>query len=190
MVAQPIATMTEQEYLAFERASETKHEFLDGRVYAMAGASMRHGRIIKNTSGSLYNQLRGGPCEAITNDLRVRVRATGLNAYPDIVILCGEPVLTDDHLDTLLNPTILIEVLSPSTEAFDRAEKWVHYQQIPSLQEYLLIAQGAPRVDHYIRQDDGSWRYTVTIGLDASVGLPTVGCTLALAEVYENVTLA
>ena len=190
MVAQPIATMTEQEYLTFERASDTKHEFLDGRVYARAGASMRHGDIVQNTSSNLFIKLRGGSCRAITNDLRVLVRATGLNAYPDIVILCGEPVLTDDHLDTLLNPTILIEVLSPSTEAFDRAEKWVHYQEIPSLQEYLLFAQGAPRVDHYLRQDDGSWRYAVTIGLDSSVELPTVGCTLTLAEIYEQVTFS
>src|SRR5215218_7616684 len=119
MVAQPIATMTEEEYLTFERASDEKHEFLDGRVYAMAGASLNHGRIIKNTSGNLFNQLRGGPCEAITNDLRVRVSATRLNTYPDLVVICGEPQLMDDEPDTLLNPVVLVEVLSPSTERYD-----------------------------------------------------------------------
>lgn len=187
MVAQPIATMTEGEYLAFERASETKHEYLDGQVYAMAGASVKHGRIIQNTSGSLYNQLRGGPCEAITNDLRVRISATQLNTYPDIVVVCGEPQLTDEHLDTLLNPTVLIEVLSPSTETYDRSTKWLHYQRIESLQEYVLIAQDTPRIDHYAREDGATWRYSATIGLESSVELPAIGCSLALAEVYENV---
>ena len=187
MVAQPIATMTEEEYLAFERASETRHEFLDGRVYAMTGASIRHGRIVGNTFSSVHTRLRGGPCEAITNDLRVRVSASRLNTYPDIVIICGEPQLTDDHLDTLLNPTILIEVLSPSTEAYDRGAKWVHYQQIESLQEYVLIAQDSPRVDHYVRQGDGSWRYSATIGLEPAVDLPSIGYSLQLADIYENV---
>ena len=188
MVAQPIATMTEDEYLAFERASETRHEFLDGRVYAMAGASMSHGDIIQNTSSHLFIKLRGGQCRAITNDLRVRVGATGLNTYPDIVVVCGEPRLTDDHLDTLLNPTILFEVLSPSTEAYDRTTKWEHYQLLESLQEYVLIKQNTPRVEHYTRQNDGSWRYVATTGLEAAVTLPSLGCTLTLAEIYENVT--
>jgi Uma2 family endonuclease len=188
MVAQPIAAMTEEEYLAFERASDARHEFLDGRVYAMAGASVDHGRIIQNTSSSLFNQLGDGPCEAITNDLRVRVSATQLNTYPDIVVVCGEPELTDDRQDTLLNPTVLIEVLSPSTEAYDRGAKWLHYQRIESLREYVLIAQDAPAIEHYVRQGDGSWRYEATIGLGSSVTLPSLGCALALAIVYRRVT--
>jgi Uma2 family endonuclease len=112
--------MTEEEYLAFERASEEKHESLDGHVYATAGASMNHGLIVGDTFGSLRQQLRGGSCRAITNDLRVSVVASRLNTYPDIVVICGEPRLTDDQLDTLLNPTVLIEVLSPSTASHDR----------------------------------------------------------------------
>jgi Uma2 family endonuclease len=190
MVAQPIATMSEEEYLAFERASETKHEFLDGRVYAMAGASFQHGRIIWNTAGSLYNQLAGGPCQAITNDLRVRVSASRMNTYPDIVVVCGEPRFNDDRPDTLVNPSVLIEVLSPSTESYDRTTKWEHYQTLESLQEYVLIKQDTPRVEHYLRQDDGSWRYTATIGLDASVELPSLGCTLTLAQIYQGVAFA
>jgi Uma2 family endonuclease len=188
MVAQPIATMTEEEYLALERTSDEKHEYLDGRVYAMAGASLKHGRIIKNTSGRLFSKLLGGPCEAITNDLRVRISATRLNTYPDIVVICNEPQLTDDYLDTLTNPTVLIEVLSPSTENFDRGMKWYHYQHIESLQEYVLIAQDSPRIEHYARQEDGTWRFSATIGLESAVELPSLGCKIALAEVYANVT--
>jgi Uma2 family endonuclease len=190
MVAQLIATMTEEEYLAFERASDEKHEYLDGHVYAMAGASMNHGWVVGDTFGSLREQMRGGPCRAITNDLRVKVSATGMNTYPDIVIICGEPQLTDDHLDTVLNPTVLIEVLSPSTERHDRSVKLVNYQEIESLKEYVLIAQDTPRIDHFRRQEDGSWRYTTTIGLDSVVELPSIGCRLALAEVYQNVSFA
>ena len=188
MVAQPIATMTEEEYLAFERASDERHEFVDGRVYAMAGASLVHGRIIQNTSGRLFNQLLGGPCEANTNDLRVRVSATRMNTYPDIVVICGERQLMDDYLDTLLNPVVLIEVLSPSTEHHDRSTKLVNYQEIESLQEYVLITQDTPRVDLSRRQEDGSWRYTTTIGLESVVDLPSIGCRLVLAEVYTNVS--
>jgi Uma2 family endonuclease len=187
LVAQPVAAMTEEEYLAFERASAARHEFLDGRVYAMAGASLKHGDIIQNTSSNLFIKLRGGPCRAVTNELRVRVDATGLHTYPDIVVLCGEPQLTDDHLDTLTNPTVLVEVLSPSTEAYDRGAKWRHYQQIASLREYVLIAQDAPAVEHFIRQDDGSWRYEATIGLEAAVEFPTLGCALTLTEIYGDV---
>lgn len=188
MVAQPIATMTEEEYLAFERASDTKHEYLDGRVYAMAGASLKHGRIIKNTSGRLFTRLLGGPCEAITNDLRVRISATGLNTYPDIVVLCGEPQLTDDYLDTLLNPTVLIEVLSPSTAYNDRGMKWYHYQHIESLQEFVMIAQDAPRIEHYVRQEDGRWIFAAVIGLESVIEFSSLGCKLTLAEIYANVT--
>ncbi len=188
MVAQPIATMTEEEYLAFDRASETKHEFLDGRVYAMAGAGFQHGSIIWNTSGVLYTQLPGGPCRAITNDLRVRVSASRMNTYPDIVIICGEPQFNDDRPDTLLNPTVLIEVLSPSTESYDRGTKWEHYQTLESLQDYVLIKQNTPRVEHYARQENGSWRYTATIGLEATVELPSISCTLPLVKIYQGVS--
>ncbi len=190
MVAQPIATMTEEEYLAFERASDEKHEYLDGHIYAMAGASMNHGWIVGDTFGSLRQQLRGGSCRAITNDLRVRVVASRLNTYPDIVVICGEPQLTDDHLDTLLNPTVLIEVLSPSTASHDRGTKWYHYQHIESLQEYVLIAQDSPRIEHYVRQANGTWHYAATIGLESLVELPSINCTLALADVYENINFA
>lgn len=187
MVAQPIATMTEEEYLAFDRASDEKHEYLDGHIYAMAGASIAHGDIIWNTSSLFYNQMSGGPCRAVTNDLRVRASAR-FNTFPDIVVLCDEPQITDDRKDTVTNPTLIIEVLSPSTEAHDRGEKWLQYQQIPSLREYVLIAQSAPAIEQFVRQDDGSWRYLATIGLEAAVTFASIGCTLALAEVYRRIT--
>ncbi len=189
MVAQPIATMTEEEYLAFDRASETRHEFLDGRVYAMAVASDPHSAIITSTMFRTYGHVIGR-CRVYTNDMRIRVNPEGLYTYPDIVIACGELRFTDSRRDTLLNPVIIIEVLSPSTEAYDRSAKWVHYQKIESLQEYVLIAQDSPRVDHFLRQADGSWRYTVTIGLEAAVELSSIGYTLLLAEIYENVAFA
>ena len=188
MVAQPIGTMTEEEYLAFDRASDVKHEFFDGHVYAMAGASIAHGRIVNNTTVSLSVQFGDGPCEAITNDLRVRVAATRLNTFPDIVVLCHEPQITDDRKDTVTNPTLIIEVLSSSTEAHDRGEKWLHYQQIASLREYVLIAQAAPVIEQVVRQDDGTWRYMATIGLDSAVTFASIDCTLPLAEVYRRVS--
>jgi Uma2 family endonuclease len=187
MVAQPIATMTEEEYLAFERASETKHEFLNGRVYAMAGATEPHIVIVGSTFFRLYGQLLGRPCRVYANDMRIKVVASGLYTYPDIAVVCGDRHFADNRRDTITNPTVLIEVLSPSTESYDRTTKWEHYQTLESLQEYLLIKQDTPRVEQYARQDDGSWRYTATLGLEAAVDLPSIGCTLRLAEIYENV---
>ena len=188
MVAPPIATMTEEEYLAFERASEEKHEYLDGRVYAMAGASEPHSAIIASTLFRLYGQLIGRPCRVYPNDMRIKNSVTGLQAYPDLVIVCGERRFVDGRRDVILNPTVLIEVLSPSTENVDRGMKWFHYQHLESLQEYLLIAQDSPRIEHYIRQEDGGWYFSAAIGLESVIELPSINCRLALAEVYENVS--
>jgi Uma2 family endonuclease len=187
MVAQPSDYISEEEYLALERASEVRHEYYLGKMVAMAGASERHGAIIGGTYFHLYGQLRGGPCRAYTTDLRVRVSATGLYTYPDIVVVCGERQLTDNHRDTLLNPTAVIEVLSPATEGYDRGRKFRQYQSIPSLREYLLIAQEVPLVEHFVRQDDGQWLYSAADGLEATVELPSLGCSLALANIYELV---
>ncbi len=183
MVAQPRKTMTEEEYLAFERASETKHEYLRGEIFAMAGASWKHARILNNSVLAIGRQLRP-PCQMASNDVRVKSAATGLYTYPDIIIVCDQPRFIDGKFDTLLNPLILIEVLSPSTEAYDRGKKFGHYRTLESLQEYVLIAQDAPLVEHFARQDDGTWRFAAASGLDASVHLPSIGCTLALADIY------
>lgn len=180
--------MTEAEYLAFERASDIRHEYLDGHVYAMTGASRAHNLISTYTAASLINQLRGRPCEVYASDMRVRVSATGLYTYPDVTVVCGNPQFADSALDTLLNPVLVIEVLSPSTESYDRGKKFQHYRQLESLREYVLISQDSPRIERFLRQDDGTWLLTDAAGLDASLELASVACTLALAEVYEKVT--
>lgn len=180
--------MTEAEYLAFERASDIRHEYLDGHVYAMTGASRAHNLISTYTAASLINQLRGRPCEVYASDMRVRVSATGLYTYPDVTVVCGNPQFADSALDTLLNPVLVIEVLSPSTESYDRGKKFQHYRQLESLREYVLISQDSLRVERFLRQDDGTWLLTDAAGLDASLELASVACTLALAEVYEKVT--
>lgn len=179
--------MSEAEYLAFERASELKHEFLDSEVLAMTGASERHNLIAGSTFAALYTQLRGRPCKVYSADMRVKVTATHLYASPDIAVVCGDAQFGDEQLDTLLNPTCLIEVLSRSTERYDRGKKFQHYRELGSLQEYILIAQDNPRIERYLRQDDGGWKLTDAKGLEAQLELTSIGCTLALAEVYEQV---
>jgi Uma2 family endonuclease len=136
-------------------------------MFAMTGGSFPHALIIGNLAGELRQQVKGRGCKVCPNDLRVRVRETGLYTYPDVVVVCGEPRLDGEHRDTLLNPTLIVEVLSPATEVYDRGEKFEHYRTIDSLAEYLLVAQDKPRVDHYLRQDGNRWLLTAVSGLDA-----------------------
>lgn len=182
--------MTEAEYLAFDRASEIKHEFLDGYVYvnAMTGTSEKHNRICFNVGGILYEQLRQKPCVGYSSDMRLKVQATGLYTYPDLSVVCGDSQLADGEYDTLLNPVLLVEVLSPSTERYDRGKKFQHYRQLDSLQDYVLIAQDSPRIERFTRQQDDTWLLADAAGLDASIELPSIGCTLALNDVYQKVT--
>lgn len=180
---------TVEEYLERERAPETeiRSEYLQGRIVAMSGASRRHGLISMNLSGLLHAQLRGRSCEALAADMRVQVAEAGFFTYPDLLVVCEEPELADAHHDTLLNPTVLIEILSPSTEDYDRGRKFEYYRQLDSLREYLLVAQDRLHVEHHVRQDDGSWRLTETDDPQAEIHLPAIGCTLRLEEVYEKV---
>jgi Uma2 family endonuclease len=184
--ALPKAKWTAETYLAFERASEESHEFIDGEVFLMGGASEEHTLVVMSTSFSLYSQLRSRPCKVYTNDMRVKIGAADYT-YPDIIALCGEASLEDKHGDILLNPTVIIEVLSTSTESYDRGKKFQHYRTIESLQEYLLVSQDTPRIERYIRQDANNWLLTDAKGLDAVLGLPSIGCTLLLADIYEKV---
>lgn len=179
---------TEQEYLAFERASETKHEFYRGEIFAMAGATEDHNTIVGNTGATLHSQLRERPCKHYTNDMRVKVPDGGLYAYPDVVVVCGERKFADDRRDMLLNPTLIIKVLSPSTEGYDRGNKFHSYQHLESLQEYVLISQHQARIERFLRQTDGTWIYADAAGLDATIELTSIQCTLALADVYAKVT--
>lgn len=188
MVAQRKPIWTEESYLAFERASEIRHEYVHGEVYAMAGASVKHNMITQNIAGSLHSQLRGKPCSAMSSDMRVKT-PTRMYSYPDVVVVCGQPILDDtQHVDTLLDPTLIVEVLSPSTEAFDRGKKFTHYQSMASLQEYLLIAQDEPRIDHFRRQADGKWLLESYTQLTDHSPLTSIDCTLSLADVYDKVT--
>jgi Uma2 family endonuclease len=181
---------TPEEYLALERESETKHEYLAGRIYAMSRGTTSHARIIGNVHGLLHAQLRGRPCETFTDALMVRVDETGLHTYPDVSALCGEARLAAEEPGVLLNPSVLVEVLSKSTEGYDRGEKFAHYQRIPTLREYVLVAQDRMRVERFTRTDDGgSWLLTRFEGSDAVVELPSIGCVLRVGDLYERVEL-
>ncbi len=187
MSAEPHRRISLEDYLAAERQAETKSEYLNGDVFAMSGASREHNLIVWNLSGSLYAQLRGRGCEAYVGDMRVHIPATGLYTYPDIAVVCGEPRFEDGELDTLLNPTLLIEVLSPSTEGYDRGKKAAHYRALDSLREYLLVSQEEVRVELLTRQEDGHWLLSEASRLEETVSLGSIGCTLRLADVYERV---
>jgi Uma2 family endonuclease len=185
-----------EDYLAIERDSEERHEYLDGEIYEMAGESPEHGRICINMSGILYAQLRGKPCEAFSKDMKVRSgpipkpgRTTkGLYSYPDLLVVCGELKFHDEHRDVLLNPKVIIEVISPSTEAFDRGEKWIRYQTwLPELTDYLLVSQSTPQIDHFHRQAGGEWRYSLMNQLEGSLQLQSIDCTLPLTDVYDRI---
>lgn len=177
---------TAEEYLTLERSSPIKSEFHDGRIYAMTGASRKHNLITVNIAGELRNQLKKRRCEAYGRDMRVKAAESHSYHYPDIVVVCGEPQFEDAHVDTLLNPTLLIEVLSPSTEAYDRGGKFAHYRKIPTLREYLLVSQDQPSIERYVRQGD-VWVLSEAAGLDALMPLDSIGCALSLGEVYDKV---
>jgi Uma2 family endonuclease len=192
----PHVSYSTEEYLVIERGSVERHEYLDGHVYAMAGESPEHGTICTNIGGQLYNQLRRKEYQAFSKDMKVRTgpnpqpgRASkGLFSYPDLVVVCGELRFHDEYRDVLLNPTIIIEVLSPATEAFDRGEKWVRYQSwLPELADYLLVSQSKPQVEHYQRQASGEWLYSLVGDLDGKLHLASIGCTLQLAEIYDRI---
>lgn len=187
-VQQEPLRMNEAEYLEFDRKSEIRHEFIEGEVYAMAGASWEHNMICSATIATLYAQLRGKPCQVSPSDLRLRVAATGLNTYPDISIVCGDPVFIDEEFDTVTNPTVIIEILSPSTEAYDRGDKFQHYRQLETLQDFLLISQDRPRIEGYSRQQSGLWTFTDAIALDASYKVASIACVLKLADIYERIS--
>ncbi len=186
MASQAKSTYTVEEYLALERAAEYKSEYLGGEIFAMSGASEPYNTITINIAGALHTQFRGRPCRVYASDMRVRVTSAGLYTYPDVVAVYGPREFADDQRDTLLNPTLICEVLSPSTEAYDRGKKFGHYRRLESLQDYLLVAQDEARVEHYTRQGD-AWLLYEARDLGDTIGLPSVESELALAAIYENV---
>ncbi|HEX2187477.1 MAG TPA: Uma2 family endonuclease [Longimicrobiaceae bacterium] len=179
--------LTPEEYLVRERAAAYKSEYVGGEVRAMTGASRKHNLVTLNVASSLTGQLRGRPCETYVSDMRVKVSRTGSYLYPDVVVACGGPELEDEQADTLLNPTVVFEVLSPSTADYDHNRKWELYRRLPSLQDYLLVSQDEPRVERYTRRPEGLWLFSETSGLDGVLRLDSIGCTLALRDVYERV---
>jgi len=178
--------LTSEEYLAWERAQPEKHEFHDGEVFAMAGATFEHNQIVGNVVGELRAALRQMPCRVCLSDLRVKVPATGLYTYPDASVVCGRPEFEDGTLDTLLNPVVLVEVLSGSTEDYDRGTKFTNYRTVASLRDYVLISTDRILVEHYARSDDGSWVLRELRAGDR-VPLASVGCELAVDELYLKV---
>lgn len=178
------------EYLLFERAAVDRHEYFDGEIFAMAGSSFEHAIIASNIGTSLHTQLKTRPCKTSIADLRVHVPATGLYTYPDVVTVCGEPqFLADAYLDTLLNPDLIVEVLSPTTAGYDQGEKFDHYRTIESLKEYILVWQDKKRVARYTRRDDGSWLLNDFIGDEAEVELTSINCSLSMENIYDKVDL-
>lgn len=189
MAVQPKTYITPETYLELERQADYKSEYLNGEIYAMGGASPRHVLIVTNVVAELRNQLKNRPCTVYSTDLRLRVSPKGLYTYPDVVVVCNTPQFSDPHRDTLTNPTVIVEVLSQSTKDYDRGEKFEQYRTIVSLQEYVLIAQDKPQVEHFVRQSDGAWWRSETYRLEDTVELTAIGCHLKLAEVYDKIDL-
>lgn len=185
-LAQKVPRLTPMEYLTIERAAPTKSEFYDGEMFAMAGGTALHSLIGTNVTGEFRNKLRGKHCVPYNADLRIQVQATGLFTYPDLSIICG-PLQFADADDTVTNPSVLVEVLSPSTEAYDRGQKFLQYRQIPSLREYLLVSQHEPLLELFVRQDNNLWSLREAAGLDARLEIPSLEITVSLAEIYANV---
>ena len=180
------ASFSRTEYLQFERSSDIRNEYFDGEIFAMVGGSPRHSLIKLNLGAILRDRLLHASCTPYDSDLRI-LTPSGLYTYPDLSIICRELQFEDAQKDTVVNPTLIAEVLSPSTEAYDRGRKFAHYRMIESLQEYLLISQDFPRVERFSRNDDGTWTLSVANGLDQSITLESIGTTVALADLFAKV---
>ena len=181
---------TPEQYLERDRKADHRSEYVNGEILAMAEASREHNRITLNIGTSLTIQLRGRSCEPFTSDLRVKGRTTGSYLFPDAVVGCGPLEFEDSSLDILLNPVVIVEVLSPTTEAGDRSWKFAHYRRLPTLTDYVMLSQYQPFAEHYARQSDDQWVLTELSGLEAVLRLPFIGCELPLSAVYERVEFA
>ena len=180
------SSSTPEQYLVREREAALRSEYANGRIRALPTSSHRHNVIVGNTFGEIRAQLRGRPCFAFVNDMRVKVLQTDLYTYPDVAALCGTPQFEDEHTDNLLNPSVIVEVLSDSTERYDRGEKFAHYRRLESLREYLLVSQHQMRVERFVRQEE-SWVMTELNGPDAVLVLDSIQCSIPLNAIYEQV---
>lgn len=182
-------SFTETEYLALERACDRKHEFVDGAIVAMAGARPAHNALASNVSAALVLLTRDRGCLTLSSGQRVHVPATKLYTYPDVTVACGDRRYDDADPPSLLNPALIVEVTSDSTEDFDRGKKFLHYQSIVELRDYVIVSHRDRRIDHFRREGDGQWRLTTHTRDDSAVDLPEHGGSIALADVYANVDL-
>jgi len=177
-----------EEYLATERESLERHAYFDGEIFLMAGASLRHAAIAGNVSAGLHARFKGRDCRVLQSDMRVFVPKTGLYTYPDVLVVCGKPqLLPDEHPDTLTNPILIVEILSASTEGYDKGVKFDNYRSLDSLREYVLISQDAKRVIRYTRQSDGSWILMDFIGDKTGIELSSIECSLTMEDIYDKV---
>lgn len=181
---------TPEDYLIFEREADTRHEFLDGEIYQMAGESLPHSRICVNLSGEVRNQLKGKRCEALSPNMKVRTSTASLFSYPDLTIVCGEPKFHDVKKDVLTNPQVIFEVLSPSTAEYDRTTKFQRYRMgNETLTDYILVSQDKPFVEHFFKQADGKWLYQSYGAIEDVLKIEIVDCELSLLEIYDRVEL-
>jgi Uma2 family endonuclease len=187
MASQARNFVSPEEYLEWELKTEHRNEYLNGQIFAMAGVSIPHGQISSNISGNLFIQLKGGRCRVHASDTRVRTGGANMYTYPDVVVFCGEArVQKYKGTDSLLNPTVIFEVLSPSTEKYDRRKKFQMYREILSLQEYVLVSQDKVLVERYVRKADGEWQQFSLDSLEATLELPSISATLKLADIYDQ----
>ena len=189
MASNPVTKVTEEEYLAIDRAAEVRSEFFDGEMFAMSGGSMRHARLQRNIIVELHARLFGGKCEVFTSDFRVRISPGRMYAYPDVTVVCGKPLLADERQDILLNPTVIIEVLSPSTEQYDRGVKFQYYRGIESLKDYLLVDQNQVRIEQYTRGDASTWTLRDFQRPEDELRIDSIGVSLTLARIYDRIEL-
>jgi len=188
VASNPVTKLSEEQYLALDRAADFKSEFFDGEMFAMSGVSMQHARIQTNLVVELSASLSGSDCEVFGSDFRVRV-SKRLHAYPDVIVVCGPPRLGDEHQDILLNPVALFEILSPSTEKYDRGFKFQHYWTIESLKEYILVDQQQVRIEQYIRQAGNTWTLHTYQSLGEQLDLASIGASLSLQRIFDRVEL-
>jgi Uma2 family endonuclease len=186
MATQPVTRITEEEYLRLERAATYKSEFINGEIFAMAGGTLWHARIAVNWGAHLVYKLRGGHCNVFSSDARVRTTASGSYVYADVSVTCGDSLITKDD-DILVDPKVVIEVLSPSNADYDRGKKFELYREIPTLQEYVLTHSDSPHIEHFARQADSSWIFREYKGLESSLRLASINCEIGLADIYERI---
>ena len=187
----PMATearklVSPEEYLELERAAETRHEYIDGEIVAMAGAGLNHNLIVSSLIGNLYNLLKGKNCNIFPSDMRLHIPVNGLYTYPDVMVACGQLEFTDEKKDTLTSPSLIVEVLSPSTEDYDRGGKFMRYRSIPSLQEYLLIDSTGILAEKFARDENGNWFLNEYRDRNAIINLKSLNVEISLAEIYAR----